>query len=69
MMNKAKHWIDWISIKAVGLIYFLVDLLDKYDHVLDVFTKNIGRLSIIIGTFTVIVRLIKTLREKGVNGG
>lgn len=67
-MNKAKHWIDWISIKAIGFIYYMVDLLDKYDHVLDVFTKNIGRMSIIIGTFTVLVRLYKTLKSKGANG-
>lgn len=67
-MNRAKHWVDWISIKAIGFIYWMVDLLDKYDHVLDVFTKNIGRVSIVIGAFTVMVRLIKTLREKGANG-
>lgn len=68
MMNKAKHWIDWITIKAIGFIYYMAGVLEKYDHVLDVFTKNIGRISIVIGTFTVIVRLIKTLREKGANG-
>ena len=67
-MNRAKHWVDCISIKAIGFIYWMVDLLDKYDHVLDVFTKNIGRVSIVIGAFTVMVRLIKTLREKGANG-
>lgn len=67
-MNKARYYIDWITIKAVGFIYYMAGVLEKYDHVLDVFTKNIGRIGVLLGVITVIIRLYKTAKNKGANG-
>lgn len=63
-----KYYIDWLTIKFVTFIYFTISVLEKYDHVIDIFTKNIGRIGVLVGTITVFLRFYRTWRNKGVDG-
>lgn len=70
MTNKEniKYYIDWLSIKFASFIYFTISVLEKYDHVIDTLTKNVGRIGVLIGVATVLVRFWRTWKNKGVNG-
>lgn len=65
---KKHDYIDWVTVKFTTFIYFTVAFLEKYDHIIDVLTKNLGRAGVVIGVATVMLRFYRTWKNKGANG-
>lgn len=67
-MTHVRKYIDWVTIKAVAFVYYMAGVLEKYDHILDLFTRNISRASILVGFIIIVIRLVKNIKNKGANG-